>query len=104
MNIHYLKFANKAEAVAVIAANEPELFWLDNDIPHIRGSHDFAIDLVGDVYHATGLMLQDSEGNDYPEMILVDGYHVNLNLVKSELPEYLKTFTVFPITPARVWS
>jgi len=26
---HFLKFVNKAEALAVIAENEPELFWND---------------------------------------------------------------------------
>jgi len=98
MKEHFLKFANKIEAISIIAANEPNLFWFDADgQPHIKNTHDFAICLVGDVYHATGNTLEDGS----PEMILVDGYHVNLVLNGREFPKYLEPFDIgVPVTPS----
>jgi len=94
--IHYLKFPSINEAIGVIQANEPSLLWIDNGVPHIRGSHDFAVDLVGDVYHKTGVILED----DSEEQVLVAGYHVNINAVGRVLPAYLIPFEVFPVTPS----
>jgi len=96
MNVHYLKFTDKEAAIAVISANEPQLFWDDNGEYKIRGSHDYAMCVVGDVYHATGNVL----GDGTPEQVLVDGYHVNLVLNGREFPAYLESFEVFPITPS----
>jgi len=100
MKTHYLKFANKAEAIAVIAANEPELFWNDNGEYKIRGSHDYAMSVVGNVYHATGILLADGS----PEMVLVPGYHINVVLNGREFPAYLAAFEVFPLTPQQTFG
>lgn len=94
--IHYLKFASVNEAIAVMQANESEILWFDNGIPHIRGSHDFSISLIGQLTQKTGVMLEDG----IPEAIPVQGYHVNINAVNRPLPEYLVPFEVFPITPS----
>lgn len=96
MKEYFLKFANKEEAIAVIAANEPDLFWNDNGEYKIKGSHTYAMCVVGNVYHATGNMLEDGT----PEMVLVAGYHVNLNLNGRDFPAYLVPFEVLPITPS----
>lgn len=98
--IHYLKFDSLQHAITVLLSNEPELLWNDNGIHRIKGSHDFSISLIGDVYHATGILLTDVEGNEYPEVVLVPGYHVNVNAVNRTLPDYLKEFEVFPVTPS----
>lgn len=102
MSEHYLKFASYAEAIAVIEANQPELLWNDNGIKKLRGSHNFAA-VVVDCYHATGVMLQNEEEVEYPEQVLVPGYHINL---KSNvgLPSYLTEFEVFPVTPSCTWG
>lgn len=54
------------------------------------------ISFVGTIYEETGRTLTDEDGNEYPEMAHIDGYHVNL-LVRGELsPEQL---TILPIIP-----
>ena len=35
-------------------------------------------DLIGTIYKASGVMLTDEEGNEYPEMKALEGYHVNV--------------------------
>ena len=59
-------------------------------------------DLIGTIYKPTGTMLKDSEGNDYPEMAAVDGYHVNT--LPSELDDTLTPFIVTPSTPSRLFA
>ena len=58
-------------------------------------------DLIGTIYKPTGTMLKDSEGNDYPEMKAVDGYHVN---VLPPLAESLERYVVTPTTQMRVFA
>ena len=100
MSSHYLKFDSKQQAIEVIATNKSELFWFDNEVPHIRGSHEHSVCLVGTVYHATGDILEDGS----PELILVPGYHVNLYLKNEPIPEYLIPYEVFPLTPSCIWG
>lgn len=102
--IYYLKFTSKEEAVSVLYAAEPNLFWNDNGSLKLKGSHNFAMFLVGNVYHNTGVMLLDNEGYEYPEQILVDGYHINANVVGRDLPECLLPFVVYPVTPSVTWG
>ena len=35
-------------------------------------------DVVGTIYKPSGVMLTDNDGNEYQEMVAVDGYHVNV--------------------------
>ena len=35
-------------------------------------------DLIGTIHKPTGVILTDSEGFEYPEMVAVQGYHVNV--------------------------
>ena len=35
-------------------------------------------DLIGTIYKASGVILTDEEGNEYPEMKALEGYHVNV--------------------------
>jgi len=70
-------------------------------------SHAYAIDVVGTLHEPTGTMLTDDEGNEYPEMAPVDGWHINIRLVgdaKRETVEALDaTHGVTPNSPSRVW-
>ena len=50
----------------------------------------------------TGTLLADDEGNSYPEMAPLDGFHVNLAI--GRLPENLEPFVMVPKTPARVFA
>jgi hypothetical protein len=68
----------------------------------ITSSKDHALDVVGTIYKPTGETLTDAEGNEYPEMAPMDGFHVNL--VTKSLPNELKDYVVIPETPSRVFA
>ena len=48
----------------------------DNDV--IMATHWVRVDDIGAIYAPTGKTLTDDEGNEYPEMAAVTGYHANL--------------------------
>ena len=79
----------------------------DGDPYLVAHSHDYAIDVVGTLHEPTGTMLTDDEGNEYPQMQELTGWHVNIRLVgdaKREDVEALDTsHGVTPDAPKRVW-
>ena len=79
----------------------------DGDPYLVAHSHDYAIDVVGTLHEPTGTMLTDDEGNEYPEMQELTGWHINIRLVgdaKREDVEALDTsHGVTPESPKRVW-
>ena len=79
----------------------------DGDPYLVTHSHDYAIDVVGTIQEPTGTMLTDDEGNEYPEMAPVDGWHVNIRLVGDAMRETVEaldaTHGVTPNSPSRVW-
>jgi len=79
----------------------------DGDPYLVTHSHDYAIDVVGTLHEPTGTMLTDEEGNEYPEMQAMAGWHVNIRLVGDALRETVEaldeTHGVTPETPMRVW-
>ncbi len=79
----------------------------DGDPYMVTHSHDYAIDVVGTLQEPTGTMLTDEEGNEYPEMQAMTGWHVNIRLVGDAVRETVEaldeTHGVTPETPMRVW-
>ena len=79
----------------------------DGDPYLVTHSHDYAISVVGTLHEPTGTMLTDEEGNEYPEMQAMTGWHVNIRLVgdaQRETVEALDTsHGVNPEQPMRVW-
>ena len=79
----------------------------DGDPYMVTHSHDYAIDVVGTLHEPTGTMLTDEEGNEYPEMSAMTGWHVNIRLVGDAVRETVEaldeTHGVTPETPMRVW-
>ena len=79
----------------------------DGDPYLVMHSKDHAFDIVGLIHEATGVMLTDADGNEYPEMSPVPGWHVNLRI----LGDYMRTeaeaidaaWGVSPVTPHRTW-
>jgi hypothetical protein len=81
-----------------------------------------SIDFVGIIHKPTGNMLEDIDGNEYPELAPLEGYHVNLRLaslpvtqsvdevtgevieIPSPIPDLLAPYIVEPTTPSRVWA
>jgi len=58
------------------------------------------LDKIGTIYQESGTMLTDDEGNQYPEMIAIDGFHANIKTDK--VVEGLPTIEA-PTTPYRKW-
>ena len=79
----------------------------DGDPYLVTNTHDYAIDLVGTIYEPTGNVLTDAEGNEYPEMAPVDGWHVNVRLVgdarRVDIENIDAVYGVVPNSPSRVW-
>ena len=77
----------------------------DNDV--IRATSWVRVDEIGSIYAPTGNTLTDDDGNSYPEMAAVPGYHANLRKLSDKadtLIQHLEdggdTITP-PTTPAR---
>jgi hypothetical protein len=79
----------------------------DGDPYMVTHSHDYAIDVVGTLHEPTGTMLTDEEGNEYPEMQAMTGWHINIRLVGDAVRETVEaldeTHGVTPEQPMRVW-
>jgi hypothetical protein len=74
----------------------------DNDnIINIQGEGQM-VDIIGPIYKATGAMLTNEEGIEYPEMADVGGWHVNM---RGELPDAIAPYKITVTgTPYRIWD
>lgn len=74
----------------------------------VSTTHDYAIDIVGVIYSPTGVMLTDTEGNEYPETAPLDGWHLNIRLLNDTMRGVVEaidaTHGVTPNSPSRVWA
>jgi hypothetical protein len=95
---YFLKFEDETLADAV-------LFNMVHDGEgYTKQPRYAAIDVIGQIYKATGEMLpaSDESGDAVPEMAPIDGWHVNVRHT-SEAPEP-EQYQVFPATPQRMWA
>ncbi len=95
MKMYFLKFATEVEAKIIMAQ------YMNED-GFITATNDYAIDVVGTIHAPTGATLTDEDGNSYPEMAPINGFHVNMAI--NELPAELMPFSINPITPSRVFA
>jgi hypothetical protein len=74
----------------------------------VQNTHDYAMDIVGVIHKPTGNMLTDDEGNEYPEMAPLDGWHINIRLMGDAVREAVEAvdaqYGVVPKMPSRVWA
>ena len=79
----------------------------DGDAYLVTGSADHAFDIVGLIHKATGNMLTDADGMEYPEMAPVDGWHINLRIrgdyMREEAEAIDAEYGVEPTSPHRTW-
>ena len=69
-------------------------------------------DLIGTIQKPTGVTLTDAEGFEYPEMVAIDGYHVNVLPPMNDTTDEEGTVIVNPLkayvievnTPTRVFG
>lgn len=77
----------------------------DNDV--IMATNWVRVDDIGSIHAPTGKTLTDDEGNEYPEMAAVPGYHANLRKLSDKadtLIQHLEDgghMITAPATPAR---
>ena len=77
----------------------------DNDV--IMATHWVRVDDIGSIYEATGKTLTDDDGNEYPEMAAVAGYHANLRKLSDKADTLIQHLEdgghviTPPATPAR---
>ena len=124
----YIKVANRAALITALKGPSESRDTYDDDgnvtgtetvYPHsiiaqdedgndvIRATNWVRVDEIGSIYAPTGNTLTDDEGNSYPEMAAVAGYHANLRKLSDKadtLIQHLEdggdTITP-PTTPAR---
>ena len=102
LDIH-LKFPDEATAVSLMleAGLLEQVTDEEGNTFNIQGQGQM-IDIVGPIYKATGTMLTDEEGNEYPEMADVGGWHVNM---RGELPDAIAPYKITVTgTPYRIWD
>jgi hypothetical protein len=97
LDVH-LKFPNEATATRLML--ETSLLAQFGD-QVVQGEGQM-IDIIGLIYKATGTMLTDEEGMEYPEMADVGGWHVNM---RGEVPEAITPYKITVTgTPYRIWD
>lgn len=107
----FLKFTNEAEMLSVLFHDVAVEFdtTVDEETGEVTSTPTKFesqakwpnTDLIGTIFEPTGRMLTDDEGNEYPEQVALDGYHVN---IRAEAPiEELEIYRVYPNAPVRVW-
>ena len=97
----------RQDYVTVVDEEGVETQVEDGDPYLVTHSHEYAIDVVGTLHEPTGTMLTDEEGNEYPEMQAMPGWHVNIRLVGDAVRETVEALDtsdgVNPEQPMRVW-
>ena len=102
LDIH-LKFPNEATATSLMLETGllQQVTDEEGNTSNVQGQGQM-IDIIGSIYKSTGIMLTDEEGTNYPEMVDVRGWHVNM---RGELPEALKPYKITVTgTPYRIWD
>lgn len=102
LDIH-LKFPDEATATSLMleAGLLQQVTDVDGTVLNVQCQGQM-IDIIGPIYKATGNMLTDEEGMEYPEMADVGGWHVNM---RGELPETIAPYKIVVSgIPYRIWD
>lgn len=121
MTDFYLKLASEADMPTALAAFYKQDYTTIVDpetgeestqiegVPYlVPFTQDYAIDVVGVINKPTGVMLTDTDGNEYPEMAPIDGWHVNLRIVGDARRADAEALTSYivdptPVSPSCIW-
>jgi hypothetical protein len=100
-NDFYIKLTNEAAMPTVLSA------FYNEEGEFVSNTADYAIDVIGTLYEATGVTLTDADGMDYPEMVVVTGWHLNIRLLNDTNRTIVESidelYGVTPGTPNRLW-
>ena len=86
----YLKFTDEAAAIAALSEAYPA------EEGYQAASHTHAVDVVG--------LIVDVPATEETEATFIDGWHVNVAVQNTALPESLSAFEVAVNTPAQAFS
>jgi len=97
--------AKKEYDMEDVLNNPPEDYDYETNDEFVKtGKYDWValcqLDMIGTIYQKSGTILTDDEGNEYPEMIAIDGFHANIKTDK--VVTGLPTIDA-PQTPYRKW-
>jgi hypothetical protein len=99
----HLKFPDEATAIRLMLETGllQQVTDYDDSIINVQGQGHM-IDIIGQIYKPTGVMLTNAQGVEYPELVDTGGWHVNM---RGELPETLKPYKITVTgTPYRIWD
>ena len=96
----FLKLTSEADMATVLSA------FYDEEGEFVSSTSDYSIDVVGVLQEPTGNTLT-SDGMEYPEMIAMAGWHINIRLTGDVLRDETEALDVshgvIPDAPKRVW-
>ena len=93
---HYLRFTDEAEFLFEFDA------YIDDEHGLVTSGVGYDFDVIGIIYKPTDEVQVDDEGNEYPVMEAIEGWHVNY---LGDLPEALVSYELEePNNPARVFA
>lgn len=87
------------EDEANINTDEVENFVMTGKFDYVFDG--IALDIIGTITKETGNVLTDVDGNEYNEVVAIDGFHANL-LVEDDFSSALEV--VAPTTPYRIFA
>jgi|TARA_R110000765_G_scaffold202830_1_gene308068 hypothetical protein len=100
-NDFYIKLPNEAAMLTVLSA------FYNEEGELVTNTADYSIDVVGVLHEATGVTLTDASGMDYPELVVIPGWHLNIRLLndnlRSDADGIAISNEVTPTNPLRVW-
>ncbi len=99
----HLKFPDEATATSLMLETGLLQQVIDDDgnVTNVQGQGQM-IDIIGSIHKPTGVMLTNEDGFEYPEMLDVGGWHVNM---RGEVPASIKPYVITVSgTPHRIWD
>jgi hypothetical protein len=100
-------FYRQDHTVTVDPETGEQVYTPDGDPYLVMNTPDYAIDVVGIIMDPTGVILTDAEGNEYPEMAPLPGWHINMRLSgearRADVEALDAAYGVTPTSPRRVW-
>ena len=101
LDIHF-KFPDEATATSLLLDTGVWGQTIDEEnlVTYFDASN-YLTDVIGLIYKATGTMLTDEEGMEYPEMANIGGWHVNMRGV---VPTAIQKYVVQVNSPYRIWD
>ena len=102
---YYLKFSTEEEAFQ--AFKEAGYTSQDEEGKEfvISATHDYCVDLVGSIYKGGKWEYQGEEFVTIEEPVKLDGYHVNVRILRGDIADNLRPFVIDnPQTPYRIFG